>query len=150
MRPRIFSKLEVEEKHFIIWNAFIDLIGLGKYDDLTDVQRPAHLVFLYESEVQNGGHLQYFENKRLRYLPETLVALGTLGAESQRLILREASEAFLSRERQRIQTVEQYCETALEGEFHDLDSRFYRCTPSLEECLKAYLARHQSSFVTIV
>jgi hypothetical protein len=27
----------------------------------TPEQRPAHLVFWYESEVENGGHFQYFE-----------------------------------------------------------------------------------------
>ena len=49
----------------LIWNAFIDLIAIEDYGDLSPIQRKAHLVFWYESEVQNGGHGQYFEELRL-------------------------------------------------------------------------------------
>ena len=51
--------------------------------DLTPEQRRAHLVFWYESEMQNGGHLQYFENRGAEHLEETVYALGLLGAKGQ-------------------------------------------------------------------
>ncbi len=50
------------------------------YDDLSPEQRPAHLVYWYESEVQNGGHLQYFENRGTEHLAAAVKALGSLGA----------------------------------------------------------------------
>jgi hypothetical protein len=43
---------------------------------LSAEQRPAHLVFWYESEVQNGGHFQYFENRGTEHLAATIEALG--------------------------------------------------------------------------
>ena len=93
------------------------------YEDLTPEQRRAHLVFWYESEVQNGGHLQYFENSGAEHLEETVYALGLLGAEGQQEV---------------------------ESDFTMFDSRFHACSPTLQEYLEAYLARNQSSFVTIV
>jgi hypothetical protein len=43
-------------------------------------QRPAHLVFWYESEVQNGGHFQYFTNRSDHHIEETIQSLNALGA----------------------------------------------------------------------
>jgi hypothetical protein len=54
---RKLSKREVESEPFQIWNAFIDLLAMEDYRDLNPVQRAAHLVFWYESEIQNGGPL---------------------------------------------------------------------------------------------
>ncbi len=39
------------------WNQFVNLLAVENYDDLTDIQRIAHLCFWYDSEVENGGHL---------------------------------------------------------------------------------------------
>ena len=48
-----------------------------------------------------------------------------------------------------VETAQEFCDTALEGEFESFDSRFHDCSPSLQECLEAYLERHQASFVSI-
>ena len=100
--------------------------------------------------MQNGGHLQYFENRGTKYLSETISALGTLGAVCQQKVLREAADLFFSHERSPIQSAEEYCAVALEGEFEELDSRFHDCSPSIVKCLEAHLAAHQSYFVLIV
>jgi hypothetical protein len=149
MRIRNITKREVEAEPFRVWNAYVDLLAMEDYHDLDSVQRPAHLVFWYESEVQNGGHLQYFENQGTGHLAETIEALGLLGAAGQQQVLREAGDLFLSRPRRRIETVEEFCATALEGEFSALESRFHGCTPSLQECLEVYFAQHQSAFVVV-
>lgn len=149
MKIKTLTKDEVEKNPYLIWNAFVDLVALEKYDDLAEDQRAAHLVFWYDSEVYNGGHLQYFANRRSQYLPETIVALRDLGAECQRLILCEAAELFLNRERPPLRTVEEFSSAAMEGEFASLDSRTYACVPSLYERLQTHLALHQSSFVII-
>src|SRR5262245_35377114 len=114
------TKKQVQENPYVIWNSFVELIG-REYAELSAEQRPAHLVFLYESEVQNGGHLQYFENFRAKRLDETIEALGLLGASSQQQVLREAGALFLSQPREPIEDVEEYVATALEDEFGEYD-----------------------------
>lgn len=133
-----------------VWNAFVDLIAVEKYADLNDVQRPAHLAFWYESELLNGGHLQYFENWGLEPLEEKLLALGALGADAQAVILKEAADRWRSQARSPIETPEVYSETAMLGEFDDLDDRFYKCRPEITELLEVYLRKNQSAFVLIV
>src|SRR5437899_9848444 len=124
MKTRRLTKQEVDAQPFRVWNAYVDLLAMEDYRDLAEEQRPAHLVFWYESEVQNGGHLQYFENRGTKYLGETIEALGVLGADGHQAILREAADLFLGPERPRIQTTEAYSAVALEGEFDSLDLRF--------------------------
>jgi len=149
MKTRVISRSLAEREPYRIWNAYVDLLAIEGYEDLSNEQRPAHLVFWYESEVQNGGHMQYFENRGVRYLDETIAALGLLGAICQQDVLREAGAQFLGRARPRIKSAQQYSEIALQGEFSSFDSRFHACSPSLQQCLETHLERHQSLFVTI-
>jgi len=144
------SRKDAAKHPGLIWNAFVDVLALRKYAELSAEQRPAHLVFWYENEVQNGGHMQYFENRGVERLEDTFQALGLLGAVRQQQILREAGALFLSRPREKIQTVKEFTEKALEDEFAEFDNQFYDCSPSLQECLERHLTEHQSNFVTIV
>jgi hypothetical protein len=150
MPIRTLTKREAVAEPYRVWNAYVDLLGMERYEDLTPEQRPAHLVFWYESEVQNGGHFQYFENRGTAHLSETADALGRLGASCQQEVLRRAGELWLSRFRPRAETVQQFVASALEGEFSSLDSRFHACAPSLQECLETHLCDHQSTFVSVV
>lgn len=146
---RSLTRQEVEAEPFRLWNAYVNLLALEKYEHLSPEQRPAHLVFWYESEVQNGGHLQFFENRGTLHLTATIKALGLLGAFNQEQILREAGALWLSRSRLKIQTAQEYCETALRGEFDSFDSRFYRSTPPLIQHLESYLTGNQGLFVSV-
>ena len=146
---RTLTKQEVEAAPYEVWNAFVDLLSMEDFSDLSPEQRPAHLAFWYESEVQNGGHFQYFENRGTEHLAATVEALGLLGATCQQQVLREAGELWLSHTRSRIETAEEFCEGALEGEFDAFDSRFHDCSPSLQQCLEAYLEQHQALFVSV-
>jgi hypothetical protein len=147
---RSLTKDEVAAEPFRVWNAFVDVLAMEDYSDLSPEQRPAHLVFWYESEVQNGGHFQYFENRGTEHLAATIEALGLLGATCQQQVLREAGELWLSRSRPRVQTAQEFCDTALEGEFDAFDSRFHACSPSLQHSLETHLERHQSLFVSVI
>jgi hypothetical protein len=142
------TKRDVEEKPYCIWNSFVELLS-NDYNELSPDQRPAHLVFLYENEVQNGGHLQYFENRGVEYLEATVEALGILGASCQQQVLREAGELFFTIPRGRIRTVEEYVSSALADGFGSLDRRFGQCSPSLQQCLERHLEEHQDKFVTV-
>ena len=149
MKIRKLTKAQVEARPYEVWNAFVNLLWMERYEDLSPEQRPAQLVIKYEGEVQNGGHLQYFENGRGEHLDETISALGLLGATSQQQVLREAAALWKSRARPRVQTAQEFCETALEGEFSELDRRFYDCTPSLPHCLESHLSKNGSKYVSI-
>ena len=149
MITRLLSKAEIEAEPFRIWNAYVNLLAMEKYDHLSPKQRPAHLVFWYESEVQNGGHLQYFENRGTRHLKATIEALGKLEAICQQQVLREAGELWLSRSRPRVQTVREFRDKLDENEFETFDLRFHRCSPPLQQRLEEYLSRHLSSFISV-
>jgi midasin (ATPase involved in ribosome maturation) len=105
-----------------VWNTFVDWLAMEDYGNLDELQRVAHLCFWYDSEVQNGGHLQYFENRGAGLLTETLKALRALGAECQHGGLESAGRQFVSSQRARIATVEPYVSTALEGKVDAFDS----------------------------
>ncbi len=61
MKIRQLTKAQVEAAPYEVWNAFVDLLWQERYEDLSPEQRPAQLVIQYEGQVQNGGHLRYFE-----------------------------------------------------------------------------------------
>ena len=150
MTIRKISKSDVDAEPYCVWNAFVELLAMEAYQDLTPEQRAAHLVFWYEHEVQNGGHLQFFENRGTEHLGETIEALTLLGAVSQQRILGDAGKVWLTRARPRIPNVEEFCEDAIDGEFAALDSRFGQCEPPLQKNLEDFLRQHQSSFVVIL
>lgn len=134
----------------ILWNTFIDLLATEDYDSLAVEQRPAHLVFWYESEIENGGHLQYFENCGSERLSETIRALELLGAECQKNILAEAGEKWTNIDRIHPETVEEFVELALEGELEDFDIRFHECEISLNSLLESHLVQFRENFVQLL
>jgi hypothetical protein len=140
----------VSRAPYEVWNAFVDLLVTEDYNDLDEMQRAAHLAFWYDSEVQNGGHMQYFANRGTGLLRETLEALQVVGAECQRRVLASAGQQFQSTQRAGTETVEQYVSTALEGEFDAFDSAYHACEPSIQKLLEDYLERHRDRFVEIV
>jgi hypothetical protein len=149
VKTRTLSRKELDAEPQRLWNAYVDLLAMEDFDDLAPEQRPAHLVFWYESEVQNGGHLQYFENHGAEHLAATIEALGLLGATCQQQVLREAGALWSAQGRQPIKDAAEFGETAVRGEFDTFDSRFHGCSRTLQQCLESYLQQHQSSFVII-
>ena len=87
-RRRRVRRRDLDVNPNLAWNQYVSLIGLAPYEGLTPVQRVAHLAFLYDAEVQNGGHLQYFANSAGRRWRETLDALTVLGPSSNARFLR--------------------------------------------------------------
>src|SRR5271165_25967 len=133
MLPKTISKVDLDRDANLLWNSFVSLLALEKYEELSAEQRPAHLVFWYENEVQNGGHDQYFENRGTEHLQETIAALGSLGAKCQQSVLQAAAKRFLK--------------TTDDADLSDFDSKFEDCSHSLTEHLENHLAKHQSAFV---
>ena len=136
----------LESEPWAPWNAFIDLIASEKYEDLTEEQRIAHLAFWYDSEVQNGGHLQYFVNRSDARCPQTIAALEALGAAEQAMILSDALKRWVRGPRPEIKSAEDFVATG-QTLFVDLDSCLAHSKPEIQKCLERYMAEHEHAFI---
>lgn len=141
------SRAALREQPYLVWNAFIDLVALTEQDDLTPVQSVAHLAFWYDSELQNGGHLQHFSNRGAVCAAGTIGALTVLAAKKQSAILMGALGAWQAQGRTPIASVEDYIEEALADEFGDYVARYHQCVPALTSLLQAYLDANESQFI---
>jgi len=146
---RKLSRVALEQRPYEAWNAFVNLLAKESYQDLDEVQRIAHLCFWYDSEVQNGGHLQYFENRGIILLNETLAALRLLEAECQRAVLEKAGGLFNCKARDRIGTVKEYVDAAHSNEFAVADSAYHACKPAMQKLLADFLERNKSHFIEV-
>jgi hypothetical protein len=149
MPKRAIQKSQAINDPTIIWNTFIDIIS-DNPENLDPEQRPAHFVLLYDFEVGNGGHLQYFYNHRNAHLEETLSALTQLGATCQGEILKEAATLFESHPRKPPETVQEYSAIALKGEFDSFDKGFHECSPTLGELLGKHLTERASTYIDLI
>lgn len=148
---KILSQIDQDAlkiRPYLLWNGFIDIVALEELNELTIIQRPAALVFAYESEMQNGGHYQYFINRGLSQLRATIKALEELGASEQAEILRAAGEEARKHELAP-ETTEEFVAGALEGPFDSMDTRYYKCKPDLSIILEEYLKLYQAEFIII-
>ena len=149
IRRQIRKSEFVNEPH-CVWNAFVDLLAMEAYEELTQIQKPAFLVFWYDTEVQNGGHLQYFHNSAGQRAVETLEALTALKMDRQRAILADAISFVSENPITEIEAVEDYMAEALDHKFDKFDSRYYRCEPSAMDILEEYLKVHLDEFIEVI
>lgn len=147
---RRIKRADLEREPYLAWNSFVDLIIMTEYEDLSPRQRGAHLALWYQSEVMNGGHLQYFENRGTIHLEETIEALRALGAEAQAAILSQARERYFAKERPRIDSVWEYVKEARKLEYEDLDNAFYNAKPSLDALLEKHLHENIQWYLEII
>ena len=146
---RTVDRKAAEAHPYLIWNAFVNLVAMEEYASLSAVQRQGHLVFWYDSEVQNGGHLQFFLNRGTDLVEETLASLRANGLPCHASVLRRAAEAWLASERRAPDSVEEYVEIALEDEFGEFDQAFHGCRPDVHEALQRHLERHRDEYVAL-
>ena len=130
-------------------NAF-SAVMLESYDDLSELQRVAHLALLYDGEVQNGGHLQYFLNSRGEHLSETHSALLALGAQQHAAILEQAVTRWELSPYTEVETVEDHVAAAREEAFLDLDLTYYKLEPGLDSYLESFFEVHEDQFIAYV
>ncbi|MFC5653590.1 DUF4375 domain-containing protein [Paenibacillus solisilvae] len=135
---RKINKELLDKKPYEAWNAFIDLIAMEEYKDLNQTQRTAHLCFWYDTEVQNGGHLQYFENKGIEKMDETIDALKVIGAAKQANILNQASATYSSKNRKKLNDIFAFVNEARCGEFEEYDNEYYNSEPTVTDLLGEY------------
>src|SRR6185369_1156340 len=145
----VVRRNDIARDRYILWNEFVRFLATTPSDQLDADQRPAHLAFSYDAEVQNGGHLQYFENQDRSLTDETLLALHAIGASEQASIFRRAADRWSARERHHCENAGEYVARSMEMEFRDLDEAYYSATPTIIEILERLLESQTDTFVQI-
>jgi hypothetical protein len=149
IRRKLSNKLIQKEK-YQLWNSFIDLLSMESENNLTDIQKNAQRAFWYESEVQNGGHLQYFENVKFDDYSTIVQSIKEIGATEHANILEKALIIYFSKERQQIEDIENYIDEELEGEYINLDMEYGSIEPNMNYYLEKYLEKYKNEFIEII
>ena len=109
-----------------LWNHFISLATMNHLSSLTQEQQTAVIVFWYDAEVNNGGHLAYFENHPHIPSDNLIHALQEVGADS---------------------FVENFQNAVAHGPYDDyitVDQAFDNISPSLTVILRQYVVSHST------
>ncbi len=72
--PTKLSRQQLRDDPHLVWNTYVSILALSDSRELTPNQLDAQLVFFYENDVQNGGHLQFFENGDANRFQEVICA----------------------------------------------------------------------------
>ncbi len=145
--PKKVSRKEFQEFDGVRWNAMNDICALSNIKDLTPVQRVAHLAYWYMSEVENGGHYQYFLNQAVCDHDEVIRVLADIGAKEQVAILDDALKAVRASPLGKPQTVEEYLDAEAAADLSTYDRAFANCKQTIFECLQAFLDKHEKDFI---
>lgn len=130
------------------WNGLVDMCGMEPISSFTPVQRVAHLAFWYMSEVNNGGHFQYFLNKEYFDHAEVVSALRSIGADTCAAILSAAIVQFEAADLERPRSLEEYIEAEAEAAMSDLDRRYHEIGDAeFQAALQRYLDANESEFI---
>jgi hypothetical protein len=143
----IVSRSAAERNPNLVWNSFVASLASSDFEGLNANQRKAHLVFHYESEVQNGGHLQFFENRPASLIDQTVLALASLGATQHSKVLKAAAVLWRSHSRGSPRSVKEYVKAASQEEFRELNQTFYGLNPTITEALEKYLDANIDTFI---
>jgi len=144
---RLLRQSSFEEDPAAAWNAFLDVVAVHDPQMLDPSQISAGLAFMYDSEVQNGGHFQYFENHGLGLVSATIEALRVLGAISHAAILSEAGSVASEKDWGLISSPLRYVSEEAELDLTALDDRYHLCSPTLEEYLVRHLSEHPEWYI---
>jgi hypothetical protein len=148
MKPMQVSRTAAASDPDLLWNAYVKLCFW--YDpDYTPAQQAASQAMLYDAELQNGGHFQYFENHGLAVAREAVLALDRLGARRQKETLEGAIRKHeqVNPKEKRVESVADFSEVALKGHYDEFDRAYSNLSPPLEEYLKAWLDSNLHEFI---
>jgi hypothetical protein len=100
--------------------------------------RPFWLTYIYDAEVKNGGHLQYFHNKGVSSVQETLDVLRSIGASDHEKLLEACWSKVKEAPVERVSSLQEYSELALEQSFNAEDSAYYKLPQDLFDLLEVH------------
>lgn len=150
MAKRKISKDLIGKEFGLIWNAYVEFVVYEEYEDLNEIQKVGKALFWYESEVMNGGHMQFFLNKGIEEVEETVKALKFVAYNEYLPLLEKALEIYNGLDYSKVEDPESYAEMALEGHFDYCDEQFYQITRSIEAIQLMFLLDFQQEFIEII
>ena len=139
-------------------NVVLDLYDGRGFDAMTKPQQFCFAVELYQDEVNNGGHRQYFYNDDSDLYQVAMEGMRAIGADAQAAILSDAALAFApdkpaSTEIERRHQMEAL-RTDMDVKFETADDRFYKLEEEpgrrLNVLLTMYALKHRSDFVDLL
>lgn len=98
------------------------------------------LAYVYDAEVLNGGHLQYFHNRGTEEALATISALRSIGAETQAGLLEVSLQKTQDDPVNRVGSLEEYSRLASERSFRAEDSAYYSGSRPVLELLEIHYA----------
>ena len=127
-----------------------DALDNHEFDNLPLPQQHYYAVFIYDAEINNGGHSQYFVNSSGNHWRSAIEGLAAINANAKASILQEATSLFgatgpsadnILRHRQ-LAGFDKQKDTALD----ELDSRYYCCDENIEALLALYAINNKEHF----
>ena len=106
------------------------------------IKSMADLCFRYDNEVQNGGHLQFFNNTTIENFDKydlVIEALKFFKATAQAKILTKAVAVRKKANRRQNQNVYEYISCANEGKYDHLDTKYYNCKPNIIQLIEDFI-----------
>ncbi len=101
------------------------------YQNWTETERLLNAVLDLESDVMNGGFIQYLENKDMGEWHDAMVGLGNIGAKKSTDLLEKAKACYHS------------------NEFHlieEIDQEFFKYEDNIEELVISYAEKNKRDF----
>lgn len=164
LTKELFNKASKEEKEDLIYYFTQKIRKEDNYGEVSFSKMPETLKTIYlinelESEVNNGGFLQFFTNSSGKYTNETIESLELIGANYTKSLLETAVEIMLkhnesteslnrkinSRELYEIfETSEIYDNEFLMKELNGLDSKFHESTEPTQELKFKYFESNEN------
>ena len=132
----------------------MDVYDRRGFEAMTQPQQFCLAVELYQDEVNNGGHKQYFYNDDSDLYKTAIEGLRAVGATPQAAILSDASHAFLPEqpaptEEARRHQMEEFG-SIQDGIFKTADQSFYQLEDKqgerLDTLMTLYALKHRSDF----
>ncbi len=121
------------------------------FDGLTPAQKHYTSAIMYNAEVNNGGHLQYFYNSSSAHWKQAIEGLKAIGAPQRARILERAVAHFgqsgPSEDRDTRQKQLQRFSSQQEDALGDLDDEFYDCKENTYALLSLYVVKHKEHFL---
>lgn len=116
------------------WNIFIDEVCSMELDELSGIQRAAVLCFLYDAEMQSGGHSGFFDCYPEIEPEELIAAINLIG-------YKEISDNYKSA------LDEQAHDDGDEDGYNTVDNAYYGFEPSLCDCLMTFVEKNKDEIL---
>jgi HEAT repeat protein len=127
------------------------LLNEHGFEALSLALKHYYAVLVYDSQVNNGGHSQFFRNSSGRYFKFARDGLLAIGARKRAAILRDAigrlgPDELPDEDDPRQNRLAQLFQQRTDA-FDALDERYYSCTENVEQLLGLYAIEHKADFV---